>query len=187
MNNANDIPKGHHNMVWLFAIDLPEADLPAFTEETYDEDGDLVSWPLNEALGGLRIDHDFIEVIDTATMKDYGFRRYLTEAGGYAPEQVDADAAMLDAVTGHVLLVFSNALYDGPQVFTPQPPLRLLARYGTDMVIAPMTPLRSDSAKGVLETGGKAPKSDARIGGMVATVVLVLAGLLVWLMIRISG
>ena len=47
--------------------------------------------------------------------------------------------------------------------------------------------LRSDAAKGSLQGNGKPKKSDARIGGMIATYALLLMFALVGLMVWIGG
>lgn len=176
------IPMGHHDMAWLFGLDLDRAGADGLLATASDPNGALA-----QALGLPLASADHIDVIDIGAISVFGLPRYLTEAVGLSDAQVTAQSDMLSRLTGLVLLVRSRALGDGPGRFTPNAPLRLLARFGTDTTIHPLTPLRSSGATGVIEPGGKAPKSDARIGGMVATVALLVAGLLVALMVWISG
>ncbi|MCV2883019.1 hypothetical protein [Actibacterium sp. XHP0104] len=181
-----DIPTDHHRRVWVFAVDIPVDQIDAFNTETYSDDGDHVDWPLAEALGlSIHPDHDFIEIFDPATLKDYGFARYLTEANGMDASEVAPDAAMLNAQSAPVLLVFSQALKGADTAFAPKPPLRFLGSYGLTPTDVPMSDLRSDSAKGQLGQG-KPPLSPARARGMGAMFALLFLALAVLLMIWVA-
>ncbi len=178
---------GDPRTVWVFKIDLPAADLAAFNKETFDEDGDMIAWPLKEALGASILDHDGIEIVDLKAIKEYGFSTYLSDANGMDPTQVKPMATQLNSMTGHALLVFSSA-FDGPEAtMAPRSPLRHIATFTEAVALTPLPKLETPSAKGVLESKVKPPKSDARIGGMVATVALLVMFALVGVMIWIAG
>jgi hypothetical protein len=164
----------------VFAIDLPDSEIDAFSHEMIDDGAHL--WPLGTSLGVTPFpDHDFVEVFDLEALRAFGFSNYLTEGNGL---DIGDNAAMLDVLTGHVLLVSSQGVENGQTAFAPQTPLRFIARYSQSTQITMQAPLTSEAAKGQLPQG-KAPKSDARIGGMVATYVLiflfVFVGLFVWM------
>ncbi|MDO6590804.1 hypothetical protein DS901_10415 [Loktanella sp. D2R18] len=175
--------RAHEKVVWVFAIDLPAEEIANFKEEKYSDDDAPIS-PLVAALGLAHIDTDFIEVFDTETIRDYGFAKYLTDANGMNPAQVNPETAMLAAITGHVLLVFSDALKD--QTLAPKAPLRFVGRYSASPSIHPVQKIETEAAKGVLPQP-QPPKSDARMSGMVATAALVVMFLIVAMMIWIAG
>ena len=168
MTGLTDIKVAPHRSVWVFAIDLPDEDIDAFSHETH---GDTThEWPIGKALGAHPYpDQDFVEVFDLEALRAFGFSNYLTEGNGV---DIGDDADMLDGLTGHVLLVFSQGVENGQTHFAPQSPLRLIARYSQSSPQAVFDPLTSAAAQGQLPQG-KPPKSDARIGGMVATFVLI--------------
>lgn len=180
MSAALDISAAPYRSVWIFAVDLPESDIDDFAHETMKEV--VPHWPLGAALGVHPFpDHDFVEVLDLEALRAYGFSNYLADGNGL---EIGDNAEMLDALTGHVLLVFSQGVENGQTAFAPATPLTFVARYSQPAQMPTLEPLESDGAEGQLPQG-KAPKSDARIGGMVATYVLiflfVFVGLLVWM------
>lgn len=183
MSNVLDITTAPYRSVWIFAIDLPEHDIDAFSHETYDDD-DARLWPLGKSLGATPYpDHDFVEVLDLEALRAYGFSNYLTEGNGL---DIGDDATMLDALTGHILLVFSQGVESGQTAFAPQAPLSLITRYSQVADTPLLEPLTSDAANGQLPQG-KPPKSDARIGGMVATFVLIFLFIFVGVFVWIAG
>jgi hypothetical protein len=183
VNALLDINAAPHRSVWVFAIDLPLEAIDDFGHETTG-DTNTSSWPLGDALGVTPYpEQDGVEIFDLGTLKDYGFSRYLSEANGL---ELEGDTAMLDALTGHVALVFDTALSSNQTQFAPQAPLKLIGRYAPDMDIAPMTDLESDSAQGQLPEG-RPPMSPARISGMVATAVLLFLAVFVVLFVWIAS
>lgn len=188
MSDPLGIPAGAIRAIWVFAIDLPEEALPGFAEEVYPEDDDApVQWPLRDALGLTRLDHDFIEVFQAEKLSDYGFARYLTEANGMDEASVAPDTAMLDALTGPVLLVHSSAL--GPDVnrLAPVAPLRLIGRYAESVNMTLRPPLSAEAASGIVAEPPKQKPSDAAMSGRIAALALLVLFALVGLMIWIGG
>lgn len=177
-----DISTAPYRSVWIFALDLPESDIDDFAHETIEDDAH--NWPLGTALGIEPFpDHDFVEVLDLEALRAYGFSNYLTEGNGL---DIGDDAEMLDALTGHVLLVFSQGVEKGQTAFVPQAPLTFVSRYSQSQQMPALEPLTSEAAEGQIPQG-KAPKSDARIGGMVATYVLIFLFVFVALFVWMAG
>ncbi|WP_417259757.1 hypothetical protein [Celeribacter sp.] len=182
MTDPLTIPDSDHRYVWVFSVDLPEDELAAFGHEEHTNEGD-VQWPLGDALGlSSYPDQDFVELFDLSTLQEYGFSRYLSEANGM---DIGEDAAKLDALHGGVALVFSQAL-SGQERFAPKAPLSFVGRYALPVDLPTHEKLTSTSAEGLLPQG-KPVKSDARIGGMVATFVLIFLAVFVTLFVWISG
>ncbi len=161
MTDALRIPLTFDRALWLFAIDLPEAEIDAFLA------GDLAA-----ALGTDAVDAGQIEVIDTDTIKVIGLAKYLSEANGMDDATVAADAAKLDALGGRLLMVFRAALGTGGTHLNPQPPLRFIGHYAEPSPALPLPMPASPSTMGVIE-GPRAKPSDAAIGGRVAMAVLI--------------
>lgn len=178
-DNPLHIPNGHIGTAWVFMADIPESEFDAFKANGID------------AATGQIIDTDFIELFDPANLAGYSLSRYLSEANGLHHEQVVADAAKLDAITKPVLIIYSSSLRDGPLDFDPKAPLEFVGRYDnqpTKPVQASITGQHDSEGFGVSAPDTtKKPKSDARIGGMVAMAAIAVMALLVILMVFIAG
>lgn len=161
MTDPLRIPLTHDRAVWLFAIDLPDAEI----------DGFLAS-DLAAALGTDAVDTGQIEVIDTDTIRVIGLAKYLSEANGMDDATVTPDAAMLDSLRGRLLMVFRSALGTGGTSLKPNPPLRFIGHYAEPAPALHLAMGSSPSASGVLE-GPRAKPSDAAISGRIATAVLI--------------
>ena len=174
MTDLLAIPPGPERCVWVFAIDLPEADATAFAHG-----------PLSDALGVAVVDPAQIEQIDADTFTEYGLTRYLTEGQGIAEASLAPDAAKLDALRGPLLLVLRPALGQGR--LSPRPPLRLIGRY--DEVPSPgrINMTGYDAAADTLTLPAKKRPSDAAMSGRVASVVLILLAIFVALFVWMAG
>lgn len=184
--DALSIPAGSVRCVWVLAVDLPEEAIKVFAEES-EADRSGISWPLQDALGAGLLDRTYVEVFKVDTLDDYGLARYLTEANGMDEAGVAPDAARLDAIEGHVVMVFSDALGDGVVRLAPRPPLRLIGRYAESLDFAVRTAPASDAARKSAEAPEPEPRtgpSNAAMGGRVAMVALLvlfaLVGLMIW-------
>lgn len=178
------MPAGARRTVWVFTVDLPEADLGAFTG-TAGANG--APAPVAEALGVARVDAARIEAFDAATMRDYGLPAYLTEANGMDPESVAPDRAKLTALTGPVLLVFGEALPEGTERLAPKAPLRLVGRYVESLDLAPRTAPVSEAAKGPVGDAPRKAPSQAAMSGRIAGIALLVLFLLVAVMVWVAA
>lgn len=180
------VPASEHGVIRLFAIDLEPAEVPSFQDPVYDGPDDVV-WPLKTALGAKFLDQDFVEVFDVADLGELGLRGYLTQGVGIAQTEVDAHHVALAAAKGHLFLVTSAAFGGFESALTIQPPLRHIATLNEVREPVKFEALPDGGAKGAIATDAKPPKSDARIGGMIATYALIAMFALVGLMIWVSG
>lgn len=172
MTDPLDIPQsGRH--VWVFSYDGPSDALNALSAEE-----------LSEALGLWGApDMSGVERFDISTLTNYGFSRYLSEASGF---DLGEDSRELNALTGPVLLLYSSALNEQDSRLSPEPPFALVGRYGTPIELPPITGIETASADGVLPQGAP-PTSQARMSGMVATIVLVFLAIFVAAFVWIGG
>lgn len=180
------VPASEHGVIRLFAIDLEPAEVLAFQDPVYDDADDVV-WPLKTALGAKLLDQDFVEVFDVADLGELGLSGYLTQGVGIAQTEVDAHHLALAAAKGHLLLVTSAAFGGFESALTIQAPLRHIATLNEEREPVKFETLPDGGAKGAITIDAKPPKSDARIGGMIATYALIAMFALVGLMIWVSG
>jgi len=140
---------------------------------------------IKKALGVAELDTEFTELFALSNLDGVGLAGYLTDGLGVAAEDVKPFASRLNAMSGHVLIVLSRA-FDGAEVtLTPTAPLIWIGTYTEEGEAIKFEPLPSEGAKGATDTPKtKPPKSDARVGGMIAMYALLamfaFVGLIIW-------
>ena len=135
------------------------------------------------AMFGTDLDPTYVDIVKIADLGDMILTDYIAQGYDLTPDA--ADKAAVNAVTGTAILVLSRATEGREVTLTLAPGLRHVTTYSPDTRLEPPVNLPHDSAKGIIgDAPAKAPKSDARIGGMVATIALIvmfaLVGLMVW-------
>lgn len=133
------------------------------------------------------VDNQQIEVFAAGTIATLGLTAYLVEGYGIDPDELTQDATRLDGVQGTLVIVSARA-FEGNAHVTPSAGLTLVGKFNE--AGAPPSapkPIETESAKGTLAAPAKAPKSDARIGGMVALAVLVFLALFVVFFVWSAG
>ena len=169
------IPPNERHTLRVFALDMTATEVAVLRDTDADlEPGQVVPYLRAEAaarLLGVAVDVAQVEVFHSDDVEAIGLAAYLTEGNAVAEAQIAADAAMLDAYQGYVLTIRSQAFGGRAAMLVPDPKLRLMGTYAEMVPTVRFDPLPTASATGVLG-GGKPPMSDARIGGMVATVAL---------------
>lgn len=146
---------------------------------------------LEKALGAKIVKPDDVQIVSEAALHDLGLAQFLMMGHGIAEADIAPSTAMLNALRGSIAIIRSGAFGPDAVTFPDTAEATWIATF-TEQGAAPtpITALTSEAAKGTIEGAtppAKKPKSDARIGGMIATVALLLMGLLVWLMIWIAS
>lgn len=176
MSDDLHVSKHETGVTRVFALDLDKEHLASFMHETYGEDGDDYSWPLQTALGAEYLDHDFIEAFPMSDLGEMGLADYLAHGHGVAEDELDAVRASLESQTRAVVIISSSAFRGIEQHLDPTPPLKLLAVFREEPAIPPMDTLASKGAVGNLSApnveGENKPRR--RPGSLVALVVLIL-------------
>lgn len=168
------VPKTEHGKARVFAIDLPEPEAEAFgTPEG-----------IASALGVASLPEGQYEYFPADRLEALGLSAYLVDGIGMDPEEIRPDAARLDALSGHVLIVLSAAV--AGKTVTPRAPLRWIGTYGEPRRIAPMEKLRSAGAEGHVDAARPAP-SKAAMSGRIASLALLVMFALVFVMILVAG
>lgn len=180
MNAALILQPGERNVLRLFALDLPRAEVAKL--EKSPEGDDLLA----ALLGVEALDRASVEVFDVKDLTGIGLAGYLMAGDGIPAAQVEPDRQRLEEVSGGVLLVYSEAFPTRPLTLTPDPRLRLIGIYREDTPQIVFEPLPDASAHGEVPQG-KPVWSNARIGGMVATAVLIFLAIFTGLFIWMAG
>ncbi len=183
------IPKNERHTLRVFALDMTAAEVAVLRDtDAAPEPGRVVA-PLRpdaaaRLLGVAAIDVTQIDVFHSDDIAAIGLAAYLTDGNAVAQAQIATDAGMLDAYQGHVLTLRAQAFGGQAAVLRPAPTVRLMGTYAEEVPPVRFEPLPTSSAEGVL-AGGKPPMSDARMGGMVATLALLvmfgLTALIIWI------
>lgn len=180
MSETFQVSATERGVIRIFMANLTTEQAASFTESP-DEDTPA---PINRALGVTYLDSDFVELFPLSNLEGVGLAGYLVEGLGVAEADVKPNASRLNAMSGQVLIVLSSAFGDFETTITPTAPLKWIGTYTEESANVKFEPLPSEGAKGTQGTPIKPPKSDARVGGMIAMYALIamfaFVGLLIW-------
>ncbi|TCK99334.1 hypothetical protein BXY66_3836 [Shimia isoporae] len=142
------VSASERGLVRLFAVDLPSEEVEAFRESVFDGDGELIDWPLANALGAFDLDEDYIELFNVRDLEGLGLPGYMVQGLGISERDVQEDGNRLSAQRGWVLVVLSSAFGRTEQTLSPRRPLRWLGTYKEEGARVRYDPLPSAGAKG---------------------------------------
>jgi hypothetical protein len=175
MSTTMQVPAFETGVIRLFAIDMPSDQMDAFDAKV--------------ALGATSLDETFVDVFPISDLEGLGLAGYLITGGEVPEEQVDEMRVQLNAIKGHVLLVFSSAFGKDKQTLYTHSPLRHIATFFTEGTPVIFKKLPDDSAQ--LGTGNDENKpakkvpSQAAMSGRIATYALLFmfafTGLIIWI------
>ena len=176
MTATLDIAANDRETIRLFALDLSPPDAEAFVKKPGGNSGD---WPLQAALGADHLDPAHVESFPVRDLTGVGLPAYLTEGLGIGAEDVAPDRARLEAETGHVVILYSQAFGGRPQTLAPRPPLRLLGTYRQAqpeqrLVALPTGPVEPFTAP-TPDTAPAPPSRGVRLTGLVALLAAAIA------------
>lgn len=138
MTRSLDIgPDTGRRELWLFALHVTNDELGHWEPPRPNAPRD---WPLEAALGVGPLEPAQVQVFEVDDLGRYRLRRYLAEANGMDPEEVDADADTLDRLHGTAVLVFDHAVRTRPARFEPRSPLRFIGHYRAPAELTPAAP-----------------------------------------------
>lgn len=145
--------------------------------------------PLEKALEVIIAQPEDVQLVLGDSLQGVGLAPFLAMGYGIDSAALAAAPGLQDATDDSFVVIRSGA-FGGAAVTLNETPdavlIAMLAEEGAQP--ASLTPLQADSADGIVAARpAKPPKSDARIGGMIATYVLLFLFALVGLMIWIAG
>lgn len=146
----------------------------------------LTSGGAGQALGVEQIDPVYVEIFPVKDLEGLGLAGYLTEGCGISADQVSPDKVRLNALGGHIMLVFSRAFSAKAATLHQTSDLTLIATYDETPLGWSGTTLTTDSAKprvGTVRTPRTARSRARRIGGSIFAVFMVLIALLLYMVI----
>ena len=148
------IKSSERGVIRVFHIDLPREAVERFTTQA-----GTGEWPLQYALGAKSLRPAFVEVIDLRDLGEMTLSQYLSNAHDLSSKELDAMRDRLNALTGVVLVLPSQAFNQTEQDLTISTPLRWIGTFNEPKPTATGAPVHSDAAKGV-GSGAKAPRSN---------------------------
>lgn len=144
-----EVREGEHKVYRLFAIDLATHDIPAFTRQKLNTIGDD-DYPLRDALGVPHLDEQHVQILALSDLGELGLTGYMREGLGIETADLQANAARLDALEGHVAVV-ASAAFIGDAVITPKPPVSLVGAYAEHEQMPGFVDLSSKSATDMID------------------------------------
>lgn len=141
---AIPLPAGEHGRIRVFSLSMS-----AEAAESLD---------LAQALGIAPDDPTRVEIFPVSNLEGVGLAGYLVEGCGIPEAQVAPDRARLDALDGHVMLLFSRA-FDGPVTLTPAPELTLIGTYDEHRPETTAPPIETESARPYTGAPRKSPRA----------------------------
>lgn len=137
-------------------------------------------------LFGAQLNPDFVDIVKISDLGEMSLSSYIAEGYDMTPDL--ADKAAVDSITGTAVIILSRATGGVDATLTLGGGLRHVTTYSPIAKLTPPEHLPDASAKGILDqTPSKPPKSNARIGGMVAMYALIAMFALVALVIWVGG
>ncbi|MEJ6396869.1 hypothetical protein [Yoonia sp. 208BN28-4] len=146
---------------------------------------------LAKAVGATELNADDVQIVQLKTVEELGLPAFLEMAYGVAQTDMAGMEDTFAKLSGSIAVLRSGAF---PSDGITQPPndQATLVTVLSEELATPtsLTPLTSEASSGTVTpepAPARKPKSDARIGGMVAMAALVLMFVLVGLMVWIGG
>ena len=178
------VPANERGQLRVFALAMTEAEVDDLRAPQLPP-ASVNAAAIAKLLGTSFIDPQHVDLFHTDTIAALGLSAYLIEGCTIPDTQIMANKPQLDSYRGPVLIVRSPAFGAKTATLQPIAKVTLLGSFTEEVPSIRFEPLPDASAKGILTPNTKPPKSDARIGGMVATVVLILmfifVGVFVWM------
>ncbi len=143
---------------------------------------------LAKVLGAGPVDPARAEVFPVSNLDGLGLSGYLFEGGGIPETRIAPDRARLDALEGHVLLLYSRAFGDQSVTLDPAPELTLIGAYAEDRPEQPIGTIQADSAQPYSGPPRKTPRaarvSARRTGAVVFAIIMALVALALLVLLR---
>ncbi|SMX37739.1 aspartate carbamoyltransferase catalytic subunit [Maliponia aquimaris] len=165
----------------LLHLDLPPEAVDRFTQMA-----GTGEWPLKSALGASKLRESLVDVVAIKDLGPMRLSQYLAQAHEVSARAMGKDAARIDALEGHVVILPPRAFDGTSQTLTISAPLALIGSYAELAPAGRGAPITARSAQG--SSGGGAPAQPGKAGStalklILTAVALVLGGVL-WVALR---
>jgi hypothetical protein len=164
MTDLLQVPAGEQEVLRVFALDLPPEQAREMAERPANGGVNGGGDPLAAALGVDRLDRARVEIFPAGDLAGVGLSGYLAEGLGVAPGELEGARAALDAETGHLVIVPSQAFGGRAATLDPKPPLRPLGAFRLEQPAPPAAPdpAPRDPAPVPPPDAGAAPRTPPR-------------------------
>lgn len=170
-----DIPANDHGHIRVFATDM------ALPKDVIDKTPAGLM-----GLFGAALDPTYIDIVRISDLGDMTLSGYIAE--GYDMVADAADKPAVDGIKGTAILILSRATSGVAVTLDPAPGISHVTTFSPTAQLSPLDKINTASAKSTLDGApAKPPKSNARIGGMVAMYALLFMFAFVALIIWIGG
>ena len=139
--------------IHLFHINLPPEAIERFTVQA-----GTGEWPLKYALGATKLRTDFVDVVAISDLGQMTLSNYMTTAHNATGTAFDEARARIDALTGHVLLLPTQAFAHTSQTLTIGAPLKYVGSFAETRARKPGPRVRSASARSPASGGANGAK-----------------------------
>ena len=165
----------------LLHLDLPPAAVERFTQMA-----GTGEWPLKYALGASKLRESLVDVVAIKDLGPMRLSQYLAQAHEVSARALGSEAARIDALEGHVVILPPRAFDGTSQTLTISPPLKLVGSFAEEAPARRGAPITTHSAQGA--GGGGTPAQPGKGGStalklILTAVALVLGGVL-WVALR---
>lgn len=175
MSTQMHIKTSETGLIRVFDIDLPREAIERFTTQA-----GTGEWPLQYALGAKTLRAAFVEVIAIKDLGDMPLSQYLSNAHDVSGRDFTAMRPRLDALTGTVLVLPSQAFNQTEQSLTISAPLRWIGTFNKATPTTSGVPIRTASAQGFGGGGPARPpkKSNTALWVVVGLFALIAFGII---------
>ena len=169
MSTAMHIKSSESGVIRVFHIDLPREAIERFTTQA-----GTGEWPLQYALGAKSLRPAFVEVIDLRDLGEMSLSQYLINAYDVSGSDFSAMRPRLDALTGFVLVLPSQAFDQTAQDLTIATPLRWIGTFNEPEARMGAAKIQAKSAKGTVSAKSvPAPSSNTGLWVVIGLFVLI--------------
>lgn len=147
MSDPLEVTPGERGVVRIFTTDL-------------EPEGDAAITPKNvgRLLGdGVVLNHEKVEVFPSRMVEGMGLASYLQEGHGVAEEELGGKAAVLNALSGLVIVIPSSAFPAEGASLEPNAALRFIGAFREEKPSAPVRMASHPSAEGGVPPVGPSP------------------------------
>lgn len=169
------IPANDHGAIRVFGTQEPLS--PAVRDKTPQGLAEIF---------GAELDPTYVDIVQISDLGGMSLSAYIAEGYDMVPDATDENA--LSGLTGTAILVLSRAAMGQDLVLTPASGIIHVTTLSPTIEIRTPESLPVASAKSSVQPEtGKPAKSDARIGGMIATYALIFMFAFIAVIIWIAG
>lgn len=176
MADPLSVRKAEYGLVRVFTTDLEPAGNAAITSQNFEK-----------LLGdGVELDPKKVEIFPARMIESIGLPQYLRDGYGVSENALAGKAAVLEALSGLVILVPSSAFRGEAFQLDPNPVIRFVGAFAEEAPEPPVRMAQPETSKGIVTpkdaTAGSAG-TDARIRSWIIALAALMAAAVIVLLV----